>query len=140
MSGAFISYYQHLAKLSRVANKQTMFLAHILSHMYFDKELKQYIVDLSTLKKDMIMKEVSPDLPPEKRGLNADQYINKLKKAGLINKYKSGAWLVDPLSYGQYKHVSHGLRQHNAKIFETRVFTSDGEESIDVRVEPDTEY
>lgn len=136
MPTPFISYYSHIAKLTRVANKQTIFLAHILAHMYFDKEMKQYIVDMSPIKKDQIMREVSPDIPEENRGRLANQYLNKLKTAGLINNYKKGAWLVDPMSYGQYKHVSHGLRQHNAKIFEKRTFNSEGEESVDTTIEP----
>ena len=135
MSTPFISYYQHIAKLSRVANKQTLFLAHLLSHMYFDKEIRQYIVDMSPIKKDNIMREVSPDIPEHNRNRLANQYLNKLKRAGLINNFGRGAWMVDPLSYGQYKHISHGLRQQNAKIFESREFTSSVKDKVKTTVE-----
>ena len=136
MPTPFISYYSHIAKLNRVANKQTIFLAHLLAHMYFDKDLKQYIVDMSPIKKDMIMKDVSPNVPEWNRGRLANQYLNKLKKAGLINNYKQGAWFIDPMSYGQYKNISQGLRQQNAKIFESRVFPVDGEPEVETRIEP----
>ncbi len=121
----FIAYYEHLAKLAQVANKQTFFLAHILYHMEFDQVNKQYYVDISTMKKLQIMAEVSPNMKPENRLNLANQYINKLKKAGFIRSLSRGVWLVNPMCYGKYRSVSKGLRTENAKIYTSAEFTAD---------------
>jgi hypothetical protein len=74
MPAAFITYYEALAKLNQVANKQTMFLAHVLYHMDFDKKTRQYLVDISTSKKKRIMKEISPTVKEESLLNLANQY------------------------------------------------------------------
>ena len=123
MAKAFISYYEHLAKLAQVANKQTMFLAHMLSNMEFDRGSKQYIVDMSTVRKINIMQEVSPEVPKDRALANANQYLNKLSKVGLVRSAGHGAWVVDPMCYGQNAIVSGQLRKENKKIFATYEFT-----------------
>jgi len=106
MQNHFIAYYQHIAKLSQVANKQTIFLAYILYNMEFDSKEKQYYADLSTAKKIEIMKKVSPDVDPDKLLNLANQYINKLKKADLIKSWGRGVWGVNPLCYGAHSPVT----------------------------------
>ncbi len=125
MPQPFYAYYEHLAKLSQVANKQTMFLAHILYHMRFDQVNKQYYTDLSTLKKEQIMAEISPDLNPKNYLHTADQYLQKLKKTGLIRNLGRGVWLINPECYGQYRTVSKELRTQNAKLYMSAEFTAD---------------
>lgn len=121
----FIAYYEHLAKLAQVANKQTLFLAHVLYHMEFDQVNKQYYVDLSVMKKLQIMAEISPDMQSENMLNLANQYINKLKKAGFIRSLSRGVWLVDPMCYGKYRSVSKSLRTENARIYSNMEFTAD---------------
>lgn len=130
MAKAFISYFEHLAKLAQVANKQTMFLAHMLSDMEFDKSSNQYMVDMSTVRKIKIMEEVSPEVPKDRALANANQYLNKLSKVGLVRSVGHGAWLIDPTCYGQHRVISGSLRKENKKIFATYEFTLDKREPI----------
>lgn len=125
MTTPFITYYEHLAKLAQIANKQTMFLAHLMYHMEFDQVNYQYYIDLSTLRKMKIMAEISPDMAVENRLNMANQYVNKLKKAGFIRNLSRGLWLVDPMSYGKYRSVSKSLRTENAQLFVSSEFTAD---------------
>lgn len=127
MSKPFISYYEHLAKLSQVANKQTMFLSHLLWEMDFDTDTKQYLADMSSHKKIKIMKEVSPDIEEKNLLKLANQYLNKLKKLGIISPSgRRGLWLVNPTCYGQRYVVSKQLREDNLKIYSATIFTKDG--------------
>jgi len=125
MPQPFIAYYEHLAKLAQVANKQTMFLAHLLYYMEFDKDNRQYYIDLSTLKKQKIMAEISPGISPKNRLAIADQYLNKFKKLDFIRSLGSGVWLVNPICYGQYRPVSKALRTDNARMYVNMEFTAD---------------
>lgn len=127
MSQPFISYYEHIAKLAQVANKQTIFLAHILHQMEFNQDNKQYFIDMSTYKKLQIMKEISPDVE-DKNLLNlANQYLSKLKKADFIKNVSRGLWLVHPECYGKYRMISKSLREENARIYTTAVFDKNGQ-------------
>ena len=132
MSAPFITYYEALAKLSQIANKQTMFLGHILHEMEYEKELRQFLVDLSTYKKTQIMKKISPDVA-EKQLLNlANQYLSKLQKAGLIRNLGRGLWAVDPSCYGKFRIIPKDLRHKNQEIFMSMKFGPDGLEYINV--------
>ena len=122
MPAAFITYYEALAKLNQVANKQTMFLAHILYHMDFDKRTRQYLVDMSTSRKMTIMREISPAVKEESLLNLANQYLSKLQKAELIRNLGRGIWLVDPMCYGKFKMITPELRKENAKAYLTMVF------------------
>lgn len=137
MGKPFISYFEHLAKLSQVANKQTMFLAHMLSEMYFDREDRQYKVDMSSATKIRIMQQVSPHIPEDKALANANQYLSKLRKAGLVKSYgRYGLWLVDPMCYGQQRIITKELRRQNSRVYQEYVFTADGFSS-EARIEPE---
>lgn len=128
----FITYYEALAKLSQIANKQTMFLGHILHDMDYDKELRQFLVDMSTYKKTQIMKKISPDVA-EKSMLNlANQYLSKLQKAGLIRNLGRGLWAVDPSCYGRFKMIPKDLRHKNKNIWMNMSFGQDGLEYVNV--------
>lgn len=126
MASAYMCYYAHLAKLSVVANKQTMFLAHMLYKMEWSSEARQMIVTLTSFDKRNIMKSLDSDTVDANR--LANQYLRKLKDAGLIKSLGGGAWLVDPASFSGAKYVDKKWRDKNSIIYETRVFTSDGEE------------
>lgn len=125
MNSAYMCYYQHLAKLALVANKQTMFLAHMLYHMEWESEAKQMVVHLNPRVKRSIMQEVARGSKDANR--LANQYLQKLTKAGLIKGLGGGSYLVDPLSYGGHKYIGKQLRINSAKIYETRVFTEESE-------------
>jgi hypothetical protein len=140
MPQPFISYYEHIAKLAQVANKQTVFLAHLLHQMEFNKEQRQYYVDMSTYKKLKIMKEISPGVE-DKNLLNlANQYLSKLKKADFIKNVSRGIWLVNPICYGQYRAVSKTLRNENVKVYNYAIFDKDGiiDEGSSVAFEDET--
>lgn len=117
MSDHYFAYYEHLAKLATIANKQTMFLAHLLYKMEWDKETKVNIVVLATKTKKEIMKKVSPELAENKLLLSADQYLHKLKKANFIKNIDSGVWVINPSCFGQYKHAKKKYRDEKTKIF-----------------------
>lgn len=134
MQTHFIAYYQHIAKLSQIANKQTIFLAYILYHMEFDNKENQYYADLSTARKIEIMKKISPEVEPDKLLNLANQYINKLKKADLIKSWGRGVWGVNPLCYGAHRPISKNLREQNVKVYSTAVFTSQGLETINTEI------
>jgi len=128
----FFTYYEALAKLSQIANKQTMFLSHLLHDMDYDKELRQFLVDLSTYKKTQIMKVISPDVA-EKSLLNlANQYLSKLQKTGIIRNLGRGLWAVDPACYGKFRIIPKDLRQKNHKIFMGMSFGPEGLEYTNV--------
>ena len=135
MQNHFISYYEHLAKLSQVANKQTMFLAHIMYHMEFDAENKQYIVDLSVMRKTSIMDAISPDSKSRNVVNLANQYIATLKKAGFIRSLGHNVWGINPTCYGSYRPISKNLRTENAKLYSTMVWGSEGIEDGSTKVE-----
>ena len=121
MNTVFMSYFEHLAKLSEVANKQTMFLAHLLYRMEFDGNLKQFIVSLSPHDKRKILKDIGCN---SKAPLKlASQYIHILVKSELIKYVGGSAYLVCPKSYGSYKYIDKRLRDKNSMVYETRVFS-----------------
>ena len=132
MAKPFLSYYEHIAKLSQVANKQTIFLAHLLWDMNFDSEIKQYIVDMSAYKKIKIMKEISPEIDDKNLLKLANQYLNKLKKADLINTTsKRGVWAINPMCYGQRYMISKDMREENYKLYTKIAFDKDGMTSME---------
>jgi hypothetical protein len=128
MNSAFMCYYEHLAKLARVANKQTLFMAHMLYRMEWHSESKQLIVNLTAFDKRNIMKEITPDCKNMNR--LANRYLSVLSEAGLIKSIGGGAYLVDPVSFGGHKYIPKDFRSKNAFIYETRVF-SDNTEGIE---------
>ena len=125
MNSAFMCYYEHLAKLARVANKQTMFLAHMLYRMEWNDTTKQMVVNLTAFDKRSIMKEITPEC--ENMNRLANRYLSALTEAGLIKSIGGGAFLVDPQSYGGHKYISKQLRNKSSLIYETRVFTDEVE-------------
>lgn len=116
-SNTFITYYEALAKMATIANKQTMFLAHCLHEMDFDKDTNQYLLDLSSYKKTLIMKQISPEAKDASILNLANQYLSKLQKSGIIRNLGRGLWAVDPGCFGQFRTVSKELRHKNQKVY-----------------------
>ncbi len=137
MPAPFITYYEAIAKLAQVANKQTMFLSHILYNMEFSREHKQYIVDMSTAKKISIMKEISPAVKDSALLNLGNQYLNKLKKADFIRPVGRGIWLVNPMCYGKFRMISKHLRTENTKVYANMIFGEEGLEEIRTRATTD---
>lgn len=129
MNKAFVAYYDHLAKLARVANKQTLFLAHILYQADHDKKTGMLIVNLNAALKRKIIGEIESETGDRLR--LAGQYLTKLKRAGLIKSLGGGMYSVDPESFGDGRYVSPRQRGLAAKIFESRTFNFDGSVSVD---------
>ena len=125
MHSAYMCYYEHLAKLSRVANKQTLFLAHLLYRMEWNSDAKQCIVSLTAYDKRTIIEAIGCD--SKDPGQLARQYLARLCKSGLIRSIGGSAYLIDPQSYSGSKYVSKKLRIKNSTIYETRVFMEDKE-------------
>lgn len=120
MKQPFMSYYEHIAKLSLVANKQTLFLAHVLSRMEYDSTSKQLLVDLTPRVRRLILKELGVT---SKNPLNlAKGYIRQLTKAGLIKPLGQGTYCIDPESYGYSKYVPKDLRERAGAIYEETTF------------------
>ncbi len=118
-------YYEHIAKLSQIANKQTMFLAHLLSMIEYDGSTKQILIILAPHDKIMIMKAIGCE---SKNVLNlANQYLRRICESGLIKSIGRGAYLVDPASYSYGKYIPQKLRHESAHIYETRAFSSNDE-------------
>ena len=125
MNSAYMTYCNNLAKLKVIANKKTMFLAHILYRMNWHKETRQYISTITAFDKREILKSIGA---VSKNPIQlAGQYIHALTKAGLIKPLGGGGYLIDPDSYSGHKYVTSDLRLKNAMIYETRVFTDEGE-------------
>lgn len=124
MKSPYIAYYTHLIKLSQIANKQTMFLSHMLTMMHYDKNSKQNVVSMTQRAKRMIMTELGY------KGSNplksADQYINRLKMKKMIASVGGGDWAVDPEDYGYAKYVGLELRMKSKAIFCTYEFDDNG--------------
>ncbi len=121
----YICYYEHIAKLSQLANKQTLFLAHLLSLVVYESECKQNIVTMTAHDKRRIMKAIGCDTSnPAKL---ANQYLSKIGKAGLIKSIGGGAYMVDPASFSGFKYIKKQTRDKAAFIYESRVFTEEDE-------------
>ena len=136
MQQPFISYYEHIAKLLRIANKQTLFLAHVLSRMEFNDETKLLYVDLPPMVRRDILKSIG--VKSQKPLIAASQYISVLQKAGLIKSIGSSRYMVDPESYGYAKYVPKNLREKSSKIFSQHVFNIDNEGFTETWVEFET--
>ncbi len=132
MDKAFVAYYAHLAKLARVANKQTLFLAYILYQADYDKKTGALIVNLNAALKRKIIEKIESETGDKLR--LAGQYLTKLKRAGLIKSLGGGMYSVDPESFGSGRYVSLRQRGIAAKIFESRIFNQNGTISIDTYV------
>lgn len=120
MRQPFMSYYEHIAKLAMVANKRTLFLAHVLSRIEWHDEQKILYVDLPAMVKRDILKAIGAE--SENPLVLASQYINTLVKAGLIKSMGSSRYAIDPQSYSYAKNISKPIRDKAAKIYQTSVF------------------
>ena len=132
MTKPCITYYEALAKLSQIANKQTLFLGHLLHEMEYDKDSRQFLLDLSTFKKVKIMKTISPAVDEKAMPNLANQYLSKLQATGIIRNLGRGVWAVNPMCYGQFKTIPKDLRKKNEKIFLTLTLGPDGIETTEV--------
>jgi len=141
MSAPFITYFEALAKLSQIANKQTLFLGHLLHEMEYEKDLRQFLIDLSTYKKVQIIKQISPDVAEGSMANLANQYLSKLQKTGIIRNLGRGLWAVDPSCYGKFRIIPKDLRHKNKDIFLGMKFGPDGLEyvNIDAADQPEKE-
>jgi len=131
MKSPFVTYYENIAKLSTVANKRTLFLAHMLYRMEYEKSLNMLVVDLTPRIKRQIISEISDSC---KDPLNsAKQYISHLVKADLIKSIGSGAYTVDPSSYSYAAYVPKNLRD-KASVVYNKIIHKDGEQTIETWV------
>jgi Neuraminidase (sialidase) len=120
-NSAYMVYYEHLAKLGSIANKQTLFLGHLLFYAEYDSALRQNVVELTPYRKRSIMTAIGST---SKNLLSvADHYLLKICKSGLIKGVGNGMYLIDPKSFGLTKYIKKELRNRSAIIYETRVFT-----------------
>jgi hypothetical protein len=132
MSAPYITYFEALAKLASIANKQTLFLGHLLHEMVYEKELRQFLIDLSTYKKVQIMKQISPGVAEKSMANLANQYLSKLQKTGIIRNLGRGLWAVDPSCFGKFRIIQKDLRHKNKEVFMSMRFGPDGLEYVNV--------
>jgi len=130
MKRAFASYCEHFAKLSRIANNQTLFLSQMLMRMRHDKETKQNIVSLNKGEKIRIMRTLVKECDPDKLLRKANDTIRRLKDVGIIHGIGGGDYIVDPECYGTTNPVPEYLRMKAKAIYSCYVFT-DNHISID---------
>lgn len=133
MNSSYMCYYTHLAKLSVVANKQTLFLAHMLYRMEWHEESKQYVVNLNAHQKRDIMKAINFTGKTSLIRM-ANQYLNTISKSGLIQPAGGGMYLLDPRSYSGSKYVPKKYRDRGGVIYETRTFTSECEGEVETYI------
>lgn len=124
MKRAFAAYCEHFAKLSQIANKQTLFLSQMLMRMRHDKETKQNIVSLTRGEKIRIMREISKESNPDKLADSANAAIRRLKAVGIIHAMKNtGDYIIDPECYGTTNPVPPYLRMKAKAIYSCYIFT-----------------
>ena len=136
MKQPFMSYYEHIAKLAVIANKQTIFLSHLLGMMEYDGEKGVLIVDMNPKVKRRIIKDMEIE---SKNPLRlASQYLDKLQKAGLVKSLGGGRFLIDPSSYSYGRYVPKNLRNKASYIFSSVKFERDGDSGAFVSIDSDT--
>lgn len=132
MPDSYMTYYAHLAKLTGIANKQTMFLSHLLYHMTFNDELKMCIVDLTATRKREILKAIGAKSNDCLR--LASVYIAQLSKHGLIKSIGGGRYVIAPESYSYGKYIPKELRAKSGRIYQMQVFQDNDMEIIETYV------
>ena len=132
MNKPFMSYYEHIAKLSVIANKQTVFLSHLLCRMEYHGQSKSLVVEMNPkVKRDIIsLMEIESKNPLRL----ASQYLIKLQRAGLVKSIGGGRFLIDPSSYGYGKYVPKALRDSAAEIYVNATFNEAGDITTVVKV------
>lgn len=132
MNTAFMSYYTSMAKLTKIANKQTMFLTHLLYRMEYSNELKMCVVDLRLAVKKDILKSIGSN------GLNATRvassYISELQSAGLIKSIGDCRYAIDPSSFSYGSYIPKELRDKTTAIYEKRSYTNNDIKIIETSV------
>ncbi len=126
MKNAYIAYYTHLVKLKQIANKQTLFLSHMLTMMWFDEKTKQNIVTLSPATKRRIMTEIGAKTNKIGTLKAANSYISRLQATGFIKAKGGGEYLIDPECYGYAKYVPLALRMKAKAVYCSYEFTDKG--------------
>jgi hypothetical protein len=89
----FMTFYEDLALLHSIANKQTLFLAAMIGRMDADN-----VVQMTPYIREQIMNEIGTSA--KNKLAVAKQYINSLIKAGLITNIGRGAYMVVPKLFG----------------------------------------
>ena len=119
-------YSEQTAKLTQIANKQTMFLIHMLFYVDYHEDSKQYILDLSPARKIEILHKIGNKTNGSTN--LANQYLHRLSKANIIKSIGRGRWLINPIGFSNYQYIKKKYRDSNARIYENRVFTDQGVE------------
>ncbi len=124
MKNAYASYYAHLIQLRRYANKQTLFMAHLLTRMEFDQETKQLKVQLNAAIKRDIMRDINSKSSNLLK--TADKYLYDLSQVGSIKSINPGTYIVDPECYGYNTTIPQELRMKSKAIYCSYEFSDEG--------------
>jgi hypothetical protein len=89
----YMTFYEDIALLHSVANKQTLFLSSMVARMDGDN-----VVQMTPYVRKAIMDEIGTK-SKDKLTL-ARQYIKTLSSAGLIADIGDGAYMINPKLYG----------------------------------------
>lgn len=134
MKKPFMAYYEHIAKLSVIANKQTLFLSHLLCRMEFKDG--QLVVDMNAKVKREIMRALGGRSKDPLR--LASQYLIKLQRAGLCKSLGEGRYQINPTCYSYGRYVSKDLRDKAGTIFLHTKYSDNGRLSSSVTVDTKT--
>ena len=126
MKNAYASYYAHLIKLKTIANKQTLFLSHMLTMMVFDKSIRQNVVSLSPNMKRRIMSDIGAKTAEDGVLKAANSYLSRLQHSGLIKSVGGGDYYVDPECYGYATNIPLRMRMEAHAIYCSYEFTDTG--------------
>ena len=121
----FMTFYRDIALLHTIANKQTMFFAHMVSRMDDDQ-----IVQMTPYVRKQIMDLI--EATQKNRLAGATQYINKLVKAGLIVSVGGGAYMINPMIHG-HTNWKESITQKSKKFAALRLlYDANGDRRIEI--------
>lgn len=120
---SFKVFYNNLALLHQVANKQTMFLAYLLAEMDDDN-----IIHMTKYRKEKIanaigLTAVAPDLMIR-------QLLHKLCKTDLLISLGGGAYKVNPKFSSRYKDQQYVIDKREQEFVELRMKQGKGKDSV----------
>ncbi len=113
----FMTFYNDLALLHSICNKQTLFFAAMASRMDADQ-----VVQMTPYIREQIIDEIRVT-SKNKLGA-AKQYLHRLKKVGLVADIGKGAYMINPRIHGR-NNMQNSIDK-KTDIFMRVVYSPDG--------------
>ena len=122
----FMTFYRDLALLHTIANKQTLFFAHMVSRMDDSQ-----IVQMTPYVRKQIMDLI--EAKQKNRLAGAAQYIDKLIKEGLVVNVGDGAYMINPRIHG-HTNWKESIATKDKLFTELRIqYRENGDRKIEVK-------